>query len=136
MYNRKGKGMTSNSRSRKWQVTINNPLEKGYTHERIMDVMGQYKNCIYWCMSDETGEEGTFHTHIYLHCTSGVLFSTMLNRFGGGHFEMCKGTSIQNREYVRSQRKGRRTMWNPILNMGSRLWSGKGNVMTLMTCMT
>lgn len=28
---------------RKWQVTINNPLEKGYTHEKIKEILSQYK---------------------------------------------------------------------------------------------
>ena len=93
--------MTGNSRSRKWQITINNPISKGYTHERIMEIMKEFKNCLYWCMSDETGgETKTFHTHIYLHCSDGVYFSTIQKRFEGGHFEMCKGTSSQNRDYV------------------------------------
>lgn len=92
--------MTNDSRSRKWQVTINNPVEKGYTHEKIVEIMKQYSGCVYWCMSDETGAEGTFHTHIYLVCANAVKFTVMKNRFDGGHFEMCKGTSKDNRDYV------------------------------------
>lgn len=101
--------MVENSKSRKWQVTINNPLDKGYTHEKVKEVMKEYKNCIYWCMADEKGAEGTYHTHIFLHCSSAVRFSTMLKRFSGGHFEMCKGTSEQNRDYVFKQGKWRNT---------------------------
>ena len=90
----------TDSQSRKWQITINNPIEKGYTHERIKEQLANFKNCIYWCMSDETGEEGTFHTHFYIHCTGGVRFSTIKKRFDGGHFEMAKGTAQDNRDYV------------------------------------
>lgn len=93
--------MTNDSQSRKWQITLNNPIDKGYTHDRIIEIMADFKNCIYWCMSDEVGySEKTFHTHIYIHCSGAVRFSTILNRFEGGHFEMCKGTSAQNRDYV------------------------------------
>ena len=43
--------MLKDTTSRKWQVTINNPLEKGYTHDKIKEILGKYKNCIYWCIS-------------------------------------------------------------------------------------
>ena len=93
--------MLKDTTSRKWQVTINNPLEKGYTHDKIKEILGKYKNCIYWCMSDEKGnKEETYHTHIYICCSNIVRFSTMRNRFDGAHFEMCKGTSSENRDYV------------------------------------
>ena len=63
----KGFDIMKDTRSRKWQVTINNPLEKGYTHDRIKEVLNKYKSCIYWCMSDEKGnKEETYHTHIYI----------------------------------------------------------------------
>lgn len=83
---------------RKWQITINNPIPKGYTHEVIKEKLQEFKKCIYWCMADEEGE--TFHTHIYMCCSSIVRFSSIIKRFKGGHFEMAKGTSAQNRDYV------------------------------------
>lgn len=49
------------SRSRKWQITINNPAEKGYTHEKIKEQLSLFNSIIYWCMSDEIGEKGTYH---------------------------------------------------------------------------
>lgn len=105
----RGKEMTEDSRSRKWQVTINNPIDKGYTHDKIKEIMKEYTGCVYWCMADETGEEGTFHTHIFLVCSNAVKFSVMLKRFMGGHCEMCRGTSAQNREYVFKQGKWKNT---------------------------
>ena len=88
-------------RSRKWLITINNPIEKGYTHEVLRGLLGKTKQCIYWCMSDEVGNDtGTFHTHVYMACSSAVRFSVLFKRFEGAHFDVAKGTSLQNREYV------------------------------------
>lgn len=93
--------MIKDTQCRKWQVTINNPLEKGYTHNKLKEILEQYKGCSYWCMSDEKGnKEETYHTHIYMYCNSPVKFSVMKKRFDGAHFEMCKGTSSENRDYV------------------------------------
>ncbi len=95
--------MIRDSQSRKWQITINNPIEKGYTHEKIKQIIEEIKPIVYWCMSDEIGENETFHTHLYIACSSGVRFSTIKNKFDGGHFEMAQGTSQQNRDYIFKQ---------------------------------
>lgn len=88
-------------RSRKWQLTINNPVEKGYTHDVLKNLLHATKQCVYWCMSDETGGiTQTHHTHIYIACSSAVRFSVLFKRFAGAHFEVAKGTSEQNRDYV------------------------------------
>lgn len=92
--------MASDTQSRKWQVTINNPVEKGFTHERLKEILSGMKSVIYWCMADEIGENGTYHTHLYLQGRGGINFSTVKKRFEGGHFEMAKGTALQNKEYV------------------------------------
>lgn len=91
------------SMSRKWQITINNPKEKGMSHEYIAAKVGEMKNVMYWCMADEIGENGTYHIHIYMHGRNGIRFSTIKKRFDGGHFEMAKGTSQQNRDYVKKE---------------------------------
>lgn len=88
------------TQSRKWQITINNPSEKGFTHVSIKDILASMKSLVYWCISDEIGENETYHTHIYLQGRSGIRFSTLRSRFEGGHFEMAKGTAQQNMEYV------------------------------------
>ena len=92
--------MAKDSQSRKWQITVNNPVEKGYTHERIREILAGMKSVIYWCMADEIGENGTYHTHIYVQGRGGINFSTIKKRFDGGHFEMAKGTALENKEYV------------------------------------
>lgn len=88
------------TQSRKWQITINNPIEKGYTHDSIKSILSTMKSIIYWCISDEIGENETYHTHIYLQGRSGIRFSTIRSHFDGGHYEMAKGTAQQNMEYV------------------------------------
>lgn len=98
--------MTKDSQSRKWQLTINNPVEKGYTHDYLKEHLAKFKSCVYWCMSDEVGlDERTPHTHVYMACSSAVRFSTLMKHFEGAHFEMCKGTSQQNRDYVYKEGK-------------------------------
>ena len=92
--------MDDRTQSRKWLITINNPIEKGYTHELIESVLSKMKSVIYYCFSDETGHEGTFHTHIFICSKSGIRFSTLLNNFKGGHFDIARGTCSENRDYV------------------------------------
>lgn len=97
--------MAKDTQSRKWQITINNPTEKGYTHEKIKEQLGLFSKMVYWCICDEIGENNTYHTHIYFALEKATRFSTVKNRFDGGHYEMAKGTSHQNREYIRKEGK-------------------------------
>lgn len=101
--------MDKDSRTRKWQITINNPVEKGYTHDKIVELLGEFKSLVYYCLSDEVGEKGTFHTHIFIAASCAIRFSTVKNKFDGGHFEMANGTSEQNRDYVFKQGKWKDT---------------------------
>lgn len=91
---------TKDTQSRKWQLTINNPVDKGYTHPRLHDILSAMKSVIYYCMADEIGENGTYHTHLFICGRGGIRFSTLRKNFEGAHFEMCKGTAQENMEYV------------------------------------
>ena len=97
--------MIDNTQSRKWQITINNPLEHGLTQDRIKEELAGLKSLLYWCMSDEIGENGTYHTHVYIALTNGVRFNTLKKKFPPAHFELAHGTSQQNRDYVRKEGK-------------------------------
>lgn len=88
----------SDKQSRKWQMTINNPIEKGLTHEKIKEKIKTIKSVVYFCMADEAGQ--TPHTHVYLACSSAVRFSTLKKQFPAAHLEMARGTSDENRAYV------------------------------------
>ncbi len=92
--------MEKDTRSRKWQLTINNPSDRGITHDRLKELIEELKGIVYWCMSDEIGQQMTYHIHFYLAFKDACRFSTLKNLFPWAHFEMAKGTSQQNRDYV------------------------------------
>lgn len=88
--------------SRKWMVTINNPLEHGYTHERIREIMsGTRGKSLYWCMCDEEGDEcETLHTHIFIYRSSPFTARQIDNLFPKMHRDNCYGTAAESRAYV------------------------------------
>ena len=97
--------MARGKSSRKWQVTINNPTEHGFSHEVLKNILRECTSALYWCMCDEIGESGTPHTHIYIVFKNGVMFSTMQQRFYGAHLEMANGSNQDNRDYIRKEGK-------------------------------
>lgn len=94
-----------NRQSRKYQLTVNNPLENGFTHEEIKTNLSNFKSIIYYCMSDEIGEQGTYHTHVYMYFKNPVRFSRIKKLFRSAHIEKSKGTSEENRDYILKQGK-------------------------------
>lgn len=86
--------------SRKWQLTFNNPEEHGFTHEAIVEAIENLAAVVYWCMCDEVGSEGTYHTHLYVVFQNPKAHTVLANAFPGAHRENVKGTSQQNRDYV------------------------------------
>lgn len=93
--------MDETKMSRKWLLTINNPVEKGYTHDKLQEIMKQFTNVTFYCMSDEIGlETKTYHTHLFMYSPNGIRFRTVQNRIPNCHIDYCKGTSQQNRDYV------------------------------------
>lgn len=91
-------------KSRKWQLTINNPNKYGLDHIRINEILNKFK-LDYFCMCDEIGEQGTPHTHIYIYRENAIRFSTIQNRFKVVHIEPAYGSSQENREYIRKEGK-------------------------------
>lgn len=87
--------------SRKYQLTINNPKEKGYTHQKIVETLNEFSNLIYWCMCDEIGEQLTYHTHIFFISKNPIMFDTVKNRFYSCHIEKTYGTNTDNYNYIR-----------------------------------
>lgn len=91
--------------SRKFQLTINNPADHGFSHDRIKSILAQFPGLVYWCMCDEVGEQGTPHTHIFAAFKNSVMFDTVHKRFYGAHIEPANGTHQDNRDYVRKEGK-------------------------------
>ncbi len=89
---------------RKYLLTINNPIDKGYNHNKINEIMSLFKY-EYYCLCDEVGENGTPHTHIYFYCTNAVYFDTVKKRFPEAHIDSAKGSSQENRDYIRKEGK-------------------------------
>ncbi len=90
-----------NTQSRKWLITINNPKEKGFTHEQIASILSRMKSVRYWCMADEEGiKTHTYHTHIFVYSSGGIRFTTLKEKFPPAQLEMCRGTCLQCMEYV------------------------------------
>lgn len=83
-----------------YQLTINAPKEKGWTHERILEVLrGNFKTLVYICMADEKGS--CYHTHIFVVFASRVRFSMVKRYFEEAHIEKCKGSVSDNVNYVK-----------------------------------
>lgn len=97
-----------NTQSRKWQLTINNPTEKGLTHDTLKSIIttDNFKSLEYWAMCDEVGlEEKTPHTHVFVYCRNGIRFDRVKKLIPTAHIEFCKGTCQQNRDYIRKEGK-------------------------------
>lgn len=94
------------TRSRKYQITINNPVEHGFTHDVLRANLSKFSGLDYWCMADEIGgETGTLHTHVYLASRNPLQFHTVHQRFYGAHIESAKGSHQENRDYIRKEGK-------------------------------
>lgn len=91
--------------SRKFQLTINNPLDHGFDHNRIKHILSELTSTIYWCMCDEIGEQGTLHTHIFVVFRNSVMFDTLHKKFYGVHIEPANGSNQENRDYIRKEGK-------------------------------
>lgn len=97
--------MPRKSSTRKFQLTINNPIDHGYTHERIRSILAEFPGLRYWCMCDEVGEQGTPHTHVYMVSRNSIMFDSLHVKFYGAHVEQANGSNKENRDYVRKEGK-------------------------------
>ena len=91
----------ADKQARKWQLTINNPQDKGLEHDAIKKALEQFKSCVYWCMADEVGlDTHTPHMHLFFCLKTPGKFSTVKKRFPDAHIEAAHGTVQENRAYV------------------------------------
>ena len=87
--------------SRKWLITINNPLEHGFDHARIKAAVLDLPSVVYWCMCDEQGDEcATLHTHVYFVLKNTIPHERVDARFPSFHRDIARGKSSENRAYV------------------------------------
>lgn len=96
----------ADTQSRKYQLTINNPLDKQLDHDAIKVKLAQLKSAVYWCMADEVGlETQTPHTHIYIQHRSPTRFSRIKKLFPDAHIEQARGSAAENKAYVQKSGK-------------------------------
>lgn len=101
--------MDDNTQSRKWLLTFNNPEKYGYDHDNIKAALSTVKNITYWCMCDEIGKQGTYHTHLFIFRNSPLKFKVIKKKFPTAHIDYCRGTTQENRDYVRKEGKHKDT---------------------------
>lgn len=108
----------SDKQSQKFQLTINNPIEKGLSHQKIFELArDKLKTLDYICMADEKGT--TFHTHVFIYCTSRVRWSTIKTCFPDAHIEIARGNVSQNVDYITKKGKWKDTEKNGTSIEGS-----------------
>lgn len=91
-------------RSRKYLLTFNNPQEHCFTHEMINTLMKNF-NYEYYCLCDEIGENGTYHTHLYFECKNAVDITKVKKIFPKVHYDIAHGSAEDNRNYIRKEGK-------------------------------
>lgn len=89
-------------RPRRFFITINNPKEHGFTHDKLRNILNKMPSVIYWCMADEVGNETeTYHTHIYISLKNGMRFSTLQNKFEKkANIKYADKSSAECRDYI------------------------------------
>lgn len=101
--------MDDKTQSRKWLLTFNNPEKYGFDHDNIKAALSTIKNITYWCMCDEIGKNGTYHTHLFIYRETSMRFSRIKKIFPTAHIDYCRGTTQENREYIRKEGKHKDT---------------------------
>lgn len=86
--------------SRKWLITLNNYMDYGVNLSFVKQCFSSLKNVDYYCYSQEIGEQGTPHIHIFVYRQNPIRFDTLKKRFPKAHFDVAKGTCSENRDYV------------------------------------
>lgn len=87
-----------------YQLTINAPIEKGYTHQKIIEILrNNFRTLSYFCMADEQGAQ--FHSHVFVVFSSRVRFSMIKRYFPEFHIETCKGSVSDNVCYIKKSGK-------------------------------
>ena len=85
-----------------YQLTINNPAEHGLDHRTIKEILiKNFTTIEFFCMADEIGEQGTYHTHVYFYCSSRVRQKKVKKHFPTAHIEIALGIAKSNVEYIK-----------------------------------
>ncbi len=101
--------MAENSQSRKWQITIQDPVKNKVSDEYITEQLLKFVPD-YYCMCKEIGNKTKReHIHIFIYSKSPIRFTTLKNRFPMAHLEKAYGTIKENIDYIRKEGKWKGT---------------------------
>lgn len=103
--NTKDKKESYDRQSVQFILTLNNPIDYGYTHEEIKKIIHQkFKHVIFYCMADEIAETGTPHTHLYIFLAKKKRWSAVQRAFPHVHIETeVRGTPQQVVAYIKKE---------------------------------
>ena len=87
----------NDDRSKKWQLTENNP---DYTKREAVERLTSIGAAVYCVGCSEIGESGTKHIHAFVVYENAISMSSLKKLFPRAHFEHCRGSNVKNREYV------------------------------------
>jgi len=79
----------------KWHLGIDNPLENGYTHERIKELVNGLNDVEEWRTTDEMDRSKVIRTHIYVKFTSMKSSDEMKKKFPNATKVRC-GKAMEN----------------------------------------
>lgn len=86
---------------RKFLGTLNNPEKWGYDQDKIIKILSELAGCLYISIAEEIGaQEHTPHYHFFVVYKNCKPLSTMCNAIPKAHWDPCRGTIEQNRDYV------------------------------------
>lgn len=93
--------MPENYQSRKFLLTINNPVIAGLDHEEIRRRLMSLSTIEYTAIVDEIGNQGhTRHTHVFIYSSAPIRFSSIKKRIPIAHIERAYGSCMDNRSYL------------------------------------
>ena len=87
------KQIVKDTMHRKYMITINDPFQKGYTHEVINQLLQtKFKSIVYYCFAEEKGNK--HHIHIYAVFKNPVRFSQIKKVFKERTYRLCKTEQV------------------------------------------
>lgn len=98
-----GKKKTYDRQTKAFMIEINNPVEYGFTHDHIIDLIhNKIKHVVYFCLCDE--QSSVYHTHVFILLSKKKRWSAMQKLFNHCHLETeVFGTPQQCRAYIRKE---------------------------------
>lgn len=85
--------------SRKYLLTINNPKKHNLDHAKIKMLLSK-SNPRYYCIVDEIGKDGTYHTHVFVIFHSPIRWTSIKHRFPEAHIDIAYGSAHENVDYL------------------------------------